>query len=125
MAEQFRTGGAGFVGFAPEEFTSAQRAVLKLGADFRLFRLFGQDNYPFYLRALANVGTFEPWGSLLSSSDLPSLFHWGVGTGARTNTPIGPVQLTVGVGDFGRKLPMQPVKVAVYFSVGREFRYTR
>lgn len=99
--------------------------MLKLGADFRLFRLFGQDNYPFYLRALANVGTFEPWGSLLSSSDLPSLFHWGVGTGARTNTPIGPVQLTVGVGDFGRKLPMQPVKVAVYFSVGREFRYTR
>ena len=124
-AEQFRTGGAGFVGFAPEEFTSAQRAVVRLGADFRLFRLFGQENYPFYLQALANVGTFEPWGSLLSSSDLPSLFHWGVGTGARTNTPIGPVQLTVGVGDFGGKLPMQPAKVAVYFSVGREFRYTR
>jgi outer membrane translocation and assembly module TamA len=48
-----------------------------------------------------------------------------VGTGARTNTPIGPVQLTVGVGDFGGKLPVQPAKVAVYFSVGREFRYTR
>ncbi len=124
-AEQFRTGGAGFVGFAPEEFTSAQRAVLRFGADFQLFRLFGQQNYPFYLQALANVGTFEPWGSLLSSSDLPSLLHWGVGTGVRTNTPTGPVQLTLGVGDFGGKLPMQPVKVAVFFSVGREFRYTR
>jgi len=124
-AEQFRTGGAGFVGFAPEELTSAQRAVLRFGVDFRLFRLFRQANYPFYLQALANVGTFEPWGSLLSSSDLPSLFHWGVGTGVRTNTPIGPVQLTLGVGDFDGKLPMQPVKVAVFFSVGREFRYTR
>ncbi len=124
-AEQFRTGGAGFVGFAPEEFTSAQRAVLRFGVDFRLFRLFRQANYPFYLQVLANVGTFEPWGSLLSNSDLPSLLHWGVGTGVRTNTPIGPVQLTLGVGDFGGKLPMQPVKVAVFFSVGREFRYTR
>ena len=124
-AEQFRTGGAGFVGFAPEEFTSTQLAVLRFGADFRLFRLFGQANYPVYLQALANVGTFEPWGSLLSSSDLPSLLHWGVGTGVRTNTPIGPVQLTLGVGDFDGKLPMQPVEVAVFFSVGREFRYTR
>jgi len=124
-AEQFRTGGAGFVGFAPEEFTSAQRVVLRLGADFRLFRLFGQGNYPFYLQALGNVGTFEPWRNLSSSSDVLSLFHWGVGTGVRTNTPIGPVQLTVGVGDFGGKLPMQRAKVAVFFSVGREFRYTR
>jgi len=124
-AEQFRTGGAAFVGFAPEEFTSEQRAVVRFGADFRLFHLFGQENYPFYLQALANAGTFEPWGSLFSSSDLPSLLHWGVGTGVRTNTPIGPVQLTVGVGDFGGKLPMQPVNVAVFFSVGREFRYTR
>jgi predicted acylesterase/phospholipase RssA len=124
-AEQFRTGGAGFVGFAPEEFTSAQRVVLRFGADFRLFRLFGQGNYPFYLQALGNVGTFEPWRNLSSSSDVLSLFHWGVGTGVRTNTPIGPVQLTVGVGDFGGKLPMQRAKVAVFFSVGREFRYTR
>jgi len=82
-------------------------------------------NSRFYLQLLANVGTFEPWGNLLSSSDLPSLLHWGAGTGVRTNTPIGPIQLTVGVGDFGGKLPMQPVKLAVYFSVGREFRYTR
>jgi len=124
-AEQFRTGGAEFVGFAPEQFTSAQRALLRFGAEFPLFRLFGQENYPFYLQLLANVGTFEPWGNLLSSSDLPSLLHWGAGTGVRTNTPIGPIQLTVGVGDFGGKLPMQPVKLAVYFSVGREFRYTR
>ncbi len=124
-AERFRTGGAGFVGFAPEEFISAQRAVLRFGTDFKLFRLFGQENYPFYLQALANVGTFEPWGSLRSIPGLPSLLHWGAGAGARTNTPIGPVQLILGLGDFGGKLPTQPTKVAVFFSVGREFRYTR
>jgi len=124
-AEQFRTGGAGFVGFAPEEFTSAQRAVVRFGADFRLFRLFGQENYPFYLQFLTNAGTFRRVDSLSSEPDLLSAFHWGAGVGLRTNTPIGPVQLTVGLGDFGGKLPMQPVKAAVLFSVGREFRYTR
>jgi NTE family protein len=124
-AEQFRTGGAGFVGFAPEEFTSAQRAVVRLGADFRLFSLFGQENYPFYLQFLTNVGTFERADSLSSEPDLLSAFHWGVGTGLRTNTPIGPIQLTVGFGDFGGKLPMKPARVAACFSVGREFRYTR
>jgi predicted acylesterase/phospholipase RssA len=124
-AEQFRTGGAGFVGFAPEEFTSAQRAVVRFGADFRLFRLFGQENYPFYLQLLTNAGTFRRVDLLVSEPDLLSAFHWGAGVGLRTNTPIGPVQLTVGLGDFGGKLPTQPAKVAVYFSVGREFRYTR
>ena len=124
-AEQFRTGGAGFVGFAPEEFTSAQRAVVRLGVDFRLFRLFGREDYPVYLQAIGNVGTFEPWGELLQSPGLSSRLHWGAGTGLRTNTPIGPVQLVLGVGDFGGKLPTQPSKVAFVFSVGREFRYTR
>ncbi len=124
-AEQFRTGGAGFVGFSPEEFTSAQRAVVRFGADFRLFHLFGQESYPFYLQLLTNVGTFERVDSLSSAPDLLSAFHWGAGVGLRTNTPIGPVQLTVGLGDFGGKLPTQPAKAAVYFSVGREFRYTR
>jgi predicted acylesterase/phospholipase RssA len=124
-AEQFRTGSAGFVGFEPDGFTSAQRAVAKFGADFRLFRLFGQENSPVYLQVMGNVGTFAPWGDLLTISGLPSLLHWGAGAGARTNTPIGPVQLIVGVGDFGGKLPEQRTALAVLFSVGREFRYTR
>jgi outer membrane protein assembly factor BamA len=123
--EQFRTGGVGFVGFSPEEFTSAQRALVRFGVDFRLFRLFGQENYPFYLQLLTNAGTFRRVDSLSSEPDLLSAFHWGAGVGVRTNTPIGPVQLIVGVGDFGGKLPTQRAKVAVYFSVGREFRYTR
>jgi NTE family protein len=125
FAEQFRTGGQDFVGFSPEEFTSTQRAVLRLGAEFRLFRLFGEQSYPFYLQLLSNVGTFHRLDSLVSDPDPVGALHWGAGAGLRTNTPIGPVQLTVGVGDFLGKLPMQPAKVAVVFSVGREFRYTR
>jgi NTE family protein len=124
-AEQFRTGGAGFVGFASDEFTSAQRAVARFGADLRLFRFFGQENYPVYLQVMGNVGTFKPWGDLLTMSGLPSLLHWGAGAGARTNTPIGPVQLILGVGDFGGKLREQRTTLAFFVSVGREFRYTR
>jgi NTE family protein len=124
-AEQFRTGGAGFIGFEPDEFTSAQRAVVKLGADFRLFRLFGQENYPVYLQFMGNVGTFVPWGEVLRNLDVSSQLHWGAGTGVRTNTPIGPVQLILGAGDFGGKPPFQHTQVAFFLSVGREFRYTR
>ena len=122
-AEQFRTGGQDFVGFPSEEFTSPQRAVVRLGIDIRSFRLFGQENYPFYLQLLSNVGTFVRLDSLVSGPDRVSMLHWGVGAGVRTNTPIGPVQLTLGVGDFGR-LSSQRTS-ALWFSVGREFRYTR
>jgi NTE family protein len=124
-AEQFRTGGAGFTGFEPDEFTSAQRAVAKFGADFRLFRLFGQESYPVYLQLMGNVGTFEPWSEVLQNLNVSSQLHWGAGTGVRTNTPIGPVQLILGAGDFGGKLPFQHTQVAFFLSVGREFRYTR
>jgi outer membrane protein assembly factor BamA len=44
LAEQFRTGGAGFVGFASDHFTSPQRAVVRVGMDFKFFRLFGQED---------------------------------------------------------------------------------
>ncbi len=124
-AEQFRTGGAEFVGFEPDEFTSEWRAIARLGADFRLFRLFGQESYPVYLQALGNVGTFEQWDELLRDSMVPSQLHWGVGTGVRTNTPIGPAQLILGVGDFLGKPPAQRYQFAIVLSVGREFRYTR
>jgi NTE family protein len=124
-AEQFRTGGAGFIGFEPDQFTSAQRAVVRFGADFRLFRLFGQESNPVYLQLIGNVGTFEPWGEVLRNLDVTSQFHWGAGTGLRTNTPIGPIQLLLGAGDFGGKPPVQHAQVAFFLTVGREFRYTR
>ncbi len=123
LAERFRTGGAGFVGFVPDEFTSAQRAVVKFGADLRLFRLLGQERYPVYAQVVANAGAF--WKDLLTTSDVPSLLHWGAGVGARTNTPVGPAQLIFGIGDFGSRVPQRSVTTAFWFSIGREFRYTR
>jgi NTE family protein len=125
VAERFRTGGAGFVGFAPDEFTSVQRALVSFGVDFRLSRLFGSDVYPVYLQAMGNVGTFDRWDQLPRDPGLTSRLHWGVGTGVRTNTPIGPAQLTLGLGDFCGRSPSQHFQVAVFLSVGREFRYTR
>jgi NTE family protein len=124
-AEQFRSGGMGFVGFAPDEFTSGWRALLGLGADFRLFRLFGQESYPVYLQVMTNAGTFAPWKDLLGAPDVSRLLHWGAGVGARTNMPIGPAQLIVGLGDFGSSLAERPPTATLFFSVGREFRYTR
>jgi outer membrane protein assembly factor BamA len=125
LVEQFRTGGAEFVGFEPEEFTSAQRVVVRFGVDVLAFRLFGQENYPIYVQALSNAGSFEPWDGLFGDSGLPFVLHWGVGIGARTNTPLGPVQIIAGMGDIDSKLSDLPSTRAVTFSVGREFRYTR
>jgi len=123
--EQFHTGGDDMVGFAKGEFTSPQRAVLRLGADVMLFRLFNQANYPVYLQFFSNAGTFEPLNQALNATDPVSVLHWGAGTGLRTNTPLGPVQLIFGVGDFGKPVPGSGARVNVFLSVGREFRYTR
>jgi NTE family protein len=124
-SEQFRTGGTGFIGFEPDEFTSAQRAVVKLGAELRVFHLFGQESNPVYLQLIGNVGTFAPWGEVLRNLDVTTQFHWGAGTGLRANTPIGPIQLLLGAGDFGGRPPVQHAQIAFFLSVGREFRYTR
>ena len=124
-SEMFHTGGDDLVGFAKDEFTSAQRGVLCLGADILLFRLFGQSGYPFYLRLLSNAGTFEPVRHVLDAPDLTAILHWGAGVGLRTNTPLGPVQFVLGVGDFGKPAPDRGARVNVRFSVGREFRYTQ
>ncbi len=124
-AEQFRTGGFDFVGFEPDQFASGERAIARFGVDFRLFRLFGQESYPVYLQFMVNAGTFAPWGELLTISSVPSRLHWGAGVGARTNTPVGPIQVILGAGDFGSEPDERPPTLAFCFSVGREFRYTR
>jgi NTE family protein len=124
-AERFRSGGESFVGFASEEFTTQYRTILRLGTDVRLFNLFNQTSYPVYVQALANVGTFMRQDSLLRTPDLAAALHWGAGVGVRTNTPVGPLQLTVGLGDFAKPAPARGARLNVLLSVGREFRYTR
>ena len=125
-SERFHTGGAEFVGFATDEFTTSYRTVARLGTDFRVTDLFGQPAYPLYLQAMANVGTFERQDQLIiASQDWLSVLRWGAGLGVRTNTPVGPLQMILGVGDVGKPQPHASARFNFYLSVGREFRYTR
>jgi NTE family protein len=124
-AEQFRSGGADFVGFAANEFTSPHRAVARLGLDVRLLDLLGRDDYPVFLQAIGNVGTFTRPDRLVVEPGRLALLHWGAGLGLRTNTPLGPLQATCGFGDFLKPGSGRGLRPVFALSVGREFRYTR
>jgi len=123
LCERFRTGARALVGFAADEFTTSQRLVVRTGVEVRLFRLLNQENYPFYLGILGNGAAFTRPDSIISSPDRLALLHWGAGIGIRTNSPLGPVELIIGYGDFGKRGP-HPGGLNFYLSVGREFRYT-
>ena len=113
------------VGFAKNEFTATQKALFRFGADFKLFHLFNSEDYPFYLRLFSNIATFEKLHRLVDNIHVDSVLNWSVGVGVRTNTPIGPFQLTIGIADFGKKPPHPEARVNIFFSVGRDFRYFR
>jgi NTE family protein len=124
-SEYFHCGGENLVGFAKDEFTSPQKAIVRLGTDFRLFRLFNRDDYPFYLQLLSNIATFEKVNRLVNNPNLDSILDWGVGIGFRTNTPIGPFQFVLGVADFAKPLADSLTRINVWVTIGRDFRYTR
>ncbi len=125
-AEYFHSGADNLPGFAKEEFTSPHKAFARLGLDFKLVNLFHQDAYPLYLQLFSNLATFRRLDLLLvESTDLLEVFHWSVGLGVLTNTPIGPFQMLVGVADFAKPEPDAGARFNAFVSVGREFRYTR
>ncbi len=124
-SEMFRTGGSGFVGFADAEFTAPVRAVLRGRADYRVLNLLNRADYPVYVQGLADVGLFERPDRLPGESATLDMLHWGAGLGLRTNTPAGPLQLVVGLGDFLKPAGYPATRLELWFSVGREFRYTR
>lgn len=122
--ELFRTGGYDIVGFASEEFTSSDRLILGLGFDIRLFNLAQPAAQPVWLQILTSIGTFERPDRLLALASPVDGLHWGAGLGLVTGTPIGPVRLAVGYGDFGR-IGVHPGGFRVLLVAGREFRYLR
>ncbi|MCK4940725.1 BamA/TamA family outer membrane protein [candidate division WOR-3 bacterium] len=124
-AKHFYTGGANFVGFMAEEFTTQHKVVLRLGLDIKLLSIFSENN-PIYLQFLSNVALFEPLDELMSwdNRSLTDL-ELGIGTGIRTNTPIGPLRITFGVGNLHRTPREDNIRYAAYFSLGRDFRYTK
>jgi NTE family protein len=124
-SEYFHCGGENLAGFAKDEFTSPQKAIVRLGADFRLFHLFNRNDYPFYLQLLSNIATFEKANRLVNNPKLDSVLDWGVGIGFRTNTPIGPLQFILGVADFAKPSADSLTRINVWVSIGKDFRYTK
>lgn len=121
----YRTGGTTFVGFSKEEFTTQHRVLARLGFDIRLFDLFGQSEYPCYMQILLHGGYFDRFDRLAGEDDLHAVLHWGTGTGVRANTPIGPVHMLFGIGDFGKPPEYGDIRFNYIFTFGREFRYTQ
>lgn len=124
LAAYFRTGGESFTGFAPDEFTTSQRIVLRLGLDVLIVHLFGQRDYPLSLRLQSDIGTFERPDALVAARDLRSKLHWGSGAGFVTNTPLGPLVCMLSCGDYLRPGP-HGGGFNFTLSVGRDFRYVR
>lgn len=120
----FHTGGSNLVGYENGFFTTENRTILRFGLEFRILNLLNQEDYPVYLQMLANVATFERLDEFLRMDDPASTLYWGVGIGARSNTPIGPFKINVGIGDTGQQNTFS-ARLNYYISIGREFRYTK
>jgi NTE family protein len=121
----YRTGGETFVGFSKDEFTTQHKILARLGFDIRLFNLFGQSENPCYLQLLIHGGYFNRFDRLAEEDDLVAVLHWGAGTGVRANTPIGPVHMFFGFGDFGKPPEYGDIRFNYTVTIGREFRYTK
>jgi predicted acylesterase/phospholipase RssA len=121
----FYTGGSNFAGFMSEDFTTAQKIVLRLGIDIKLLTLFSSSN-PLLLQLISNIASFETLKGLINRDDYSlENFELGFGTGIRTNTAIGPLRITFGVGNRHRTPRNEHIQYSLHFSLGRDFRYTK
>ncbi|MEO0107358.1 MAG: patatin-like phospholipase family protein [candidate division WOR-3 bacterium] len=118
-AEYFHSGGDNFIGFDKDEFVSRERLILNSGIDYKIFELFNRSDYPAYLGICFNIGKFN--SNILQSKWKESL-DYGAGIGLRANTPIGPINVTFGSGNFARQ--RENLKFYTYISIGRDFRKT-
>lgn len=121
----FRTGGETFVGFSKDEYTTQHKLLARLGFEIRLFDLFGQTENPCYLQLQVHGGYFDRFDRLAGEDDLLAVLHWGAGMGVRANTPIGPVHMLFGFGDFGKPPEYGDIRFNYVITIGREFRYTQ
>ncbi|MDW8113922.1 MAG: patatin-like phospholipase family protein [candidate division WOR-3 bacterium] len=121
FSEYFYSGGENFIGFEKEEFTTKYKGIFKIGFDFKIFNLFKQEDYPLYWQLIFNIGTFERFDKL-SEKEFKEIFHWGIGTGIKTNTPIGPLNFIFGVGNFSKN---EKTKFQFITTFGKEFRYKK
>ncbi len=124
LADYLTTGGGDFIGLRPDELTTDKRLLYRIELGYRLFDLFGVRKYPVYIRAIANAGLFDVPSEPTDFDSWADLIRIGAGIGMRTDTPLGPVTLDVGWADLNPRCEDR-IRLAVYLSIGREFRYTR
>lgn len=122
LAEYYYIGVNRFVGFDKDELMSNQKTIARLLTSFKLFQLFKRDDYPFYLQMHFNLGTFRQLTSIYRAFNFTNDLHWGVGIGIKTNTPIGPIQVMLGIPDLA-KTAFTQTKANFTITVGRDFRY--
>jgi predicted acylesterase/phospholipase RssA len=120
----FRTSGSNLIGYNNGFFTTKNRTVLRLGFEYRILNLLDLKEYPVYLQLISNVATFERLDDLVRTDNPASELHWGAGIGVRTNTPVGPFNLLVGIAGIDED-NLIGARVNYYISIGREFRYTK
>ncbi len=122
LSEYFHSGAENLIGFKKDEFLTKQLLNISTTANFQLFRLFNHQDYPFYFQILTTIASFKQYDELIRDINFTQDFNIGVGLGVRTNTPIGPFQLVLGLVDFA-KISNNKIKANFSISVGREFRY--
>ncbi|MDH4210694.1 MAG: patatin-like phospholipase family protein [candidate division WOR-3 bacterium] len=120
----YHTGGSNLTGYENGFFTTKNRTILHLGLEYRILNLLDQKDYPVYLQLVSNVATFERLDDLIRNENPASELHWGAGIGVRTNTPIGPFTVVMGIGETDEE-NFIGARVNYYISIGREFRYTK
>lgn len=119
--EEFKYGGLNFLGFDKYEFVTNQALMLSNSFDLKLFELFNLNSYPFYVQIFANLATFNKMNELFDDIEFKQDFYWSAGLGIKTNTPLGPLQLSISFPDFGKYNDNRKLQFSL--SVGREFRY--
>lgn len=100
----FLGGFPGLLGYAFEEFYGNELARLQM-----LYRW--QLSNRVYLLLAGNIG--QTWDSLDQADQQWDNLHWGGGGGVALDTPLGPLSLTLGLGEQGRS--------NLYFNFGYGF----
>ncbi|HEX7319854.1 MAG TPA: patatin-like phospholipase family protein [bacterium] len=125
-SERFYTGGASFVGYRLEHVMSRQKLTSNVSLNYRVLGTARSRTFSLYLRLVGAAGLTSDITNILNITDPLSLdYHYGCGIGIWMDTPIGPVQLTTGATDPQWGDGFKCKTAAIFFSIGRDFRYTK
>jgi predicted acylesterase/phospholipase RssA len=118
IAERFAVGAPDLAGAAQEEFRTTQEFTVGVALRFRLTQLFNSRDYPLYLETDVDVGNFTPgWTQFLSLAEIQKNAYYGGAAGLRMNTPVGPVQVGLGINRLG----VGPdLNYRIYVSIGHD-----